>query len=76
VKNIGAFKLYNVFNNWPYFILFYFINFTRGVCVYSVNLIASGRGKGPSITKTLIGIKGRVGWDESTLYAFIWKKWA
>jgi len=52
-------------------ILFYF---TRGVCVYSVNLIASGRGKGPSITKTLIGIKGRVGWDESTLYAFIWKK--
>jgi hypothetical protein len=73
VKNIGAFKLYNVFNNWPYFILFYF---TRGVCVYSVNLIASGRGKGPSITKTLIGIKGRVGWDESTLYAFIWKKWA
>jgi hypothetical protein len=73
VKNIGAFKLYNVFNNWSYFILFYF---TRGVCVYSVNLIASGRGKGPSITKTLIGIKGRVGWDESTLYAFIWKKWA
>ena len=53
-------------------ILFYF---TCGVCVYSVNLIASGRGKGPSTTKTLIGIKGRVGWDE-TLYAFIWKKWA